>query len=186
MNNNKKKKPKSTNWGSKWICSSFFFFLIYIYTFFFFFDKWNIWFLRVFFSKLRFAFVRFDAKERSKCLPGMLVYLNLDNCALEIGVEMDIKPERDLLYFWGGISEGFGWDILMCGAAYGTVHGNWCSPCCSEQSSERRVGAFGFSQPCFPLGDATEFRVSGVGRVTILFLIHIKHNRFVSKKKKNS
>lgn len=182
MNNNKKKSLKAPIEEASESALLFVFPDIYIYIFFFF-DKWNIWFLRVFFSKLRFAFVRFDAKERSKCLPGMLVYLNLDNCALEIGVEMDIKPERDLLYFWGGISEGFGWDILMCGAAYGTVHGNWCSPCCSEQSSERRVGAFGFSQPCFPLGDATEFRVSGVGRVTILFLIHIKHNRFVSKKK---
>lgn len=90
----------------------FFFPDIYIYIFFFF-DKWNIWFLRVFFSKLRFAFVRFDAKERSKCLPGMLVYLNLDNCALEIGVEMDIKPERDLLYFGGGFQRGLG-EIFWC------------------------------------------------------------------------
>lgn len=51
---------------------------------------------------MRFVFVCFNATERSKCLPGMLVYLNLDSCASEMGAEVDLKPEHDLLYFGGG------------------------------------------------------------------------------------
>lgn len=83
--------------------------------------------------------------------------------ALEIGVEMDIKPERDLLYF-GGRGGDF-WGVWW--AAYGVVRGNWSAPALLWMS-DRYIWVFP-EMFFFSFRDATEFWVSGVGRLQSYF-----------------
>lgn len=175
-----KKKTKSTNWGSKWIClfCCFFFFLLPFRTLLY--ETFGLsWCLSASWDFL----LRCYKTRYSKCLPGMLVYLNSDNCVLEVWTKMDFQSECWTLpaVFWGGF--GGVWTRWFSLAVQPTGQCVEIDPPCAtlERSFGCQIGTFSFSQKCvfvfFFFRNATKLWVSGVGRLQSSFEF-IKHNQF--------
>lgn len=178
--NKKKKKTKSTDWGSKWICLFGFFFGCFFFSSFQDTSVWKVWFLLVSLSELRFL-LRCSRTRYSKCLPGLLVYLNSDSCVVEVWTEMDFQSGRWMLpavfYFYfflgGGGSEGLGQGLF----SFVVQPTGWClenpptlrNPRAEFWMSDWDVFLFPevllFCFFFFAFRNATKLWVSGVGRL---------------------
>lgn len=78
--------------------------------------------------------------------------------------------------FGGGVLEGFGHDVFICGATYRTAHGKLTHP--SNTRAELSMSGLvplSFSQNCF----FRKFRVVGIGTFQSYFSF-IKHNQFIT------